>query len=153
VPTPIARWNPARSVWETNETLICGHSDVWSETWMSSGTWADGLVYELPMSVPPTEGSASSSPPGLLPMPKATDGTKGGPNQRGSSGDLTLPSAAVQLLPTPRTTDGNGAGHHGTGGMDLRTTVTLLPTPTETDAVVRTSLGASTNPRFDAGSD
>lgn len=30
----------------------------------------------------------------LLPTPRATDGTKGGPNQRGSAGDLTLPSAA-----------------------------------------------------------
>lgn len=44
----------------------------------------------------------------LLPSPRATDGTKGGPNQRGSSGDLTLPSA-VQLLPTPATTDARGA--------------------------------------------
>ncbi len=35
----------------------------------------------------------------------------------------------VALLPTPRTSDTNGAGHHGDGGMDLRTTVTLLPTP------------------------
>lgn len=33
----------------------------------------------------------------LLPTPKATDGTKGGPNQRGSSGDLTLPSASVRI--------------------------------------------------------
>lgn len=31
----------------------------------------------------------------LLPTPRATDGAKGGPNQRGSSGDLALP-AAVQ---------------------------------------------------------
>lgn len=37
----------------------------------------------------------------LLPTPRATDGTKGGPNQRGSSGDLMLPSAVVHLLPTP----------------------------------------------------
>ena len=29
----------------------------------------------------------------MLPTPRATDGTKGGPNQRGSSGDLMLPSA------------------------------------------------------------
>lgn len=36
----------------------------------------------------------------MLPTPRATDGTKGGPNQRGSSGDLMLPSA-VTLLPTP----------------------------------------------------
>ncbi len=40
----------------------------------------------------------------LLPTPRATDGTKGGPNQRGSSGDLMLPSAVVQLLPTGVTT-------------------------------------------------
>src|SRR5690606_26261716 len=37
----------------------------------------------------------------LLPTPRATDGTKGGPNQRGSSGDLMLPSAVQALLPTP----------------------------------------------------
>lgn len=29
----------------------------------------------------------------LLPTPRASDGAKGGPNQRGSSGDLALPSA------------------------------------------------------------
>ena len=34
------------------------------------------------------------------------------------------------LLPTPRTSDTNGAGAHGDGGLDLRTTVSLLPTPT-----------------------
>jgi DNA (cytosine-5)-methyltransferase 1 len=32
----------------------------------------------------------------LLPTPRATDGTKGGPNQRGSSGDLMLPSVVTQ---------------------------------------------------------
>lgn len=40
----------------------------------------------------------------LLPTPRATDATKGGPNQRGSSGDLMLPSAVCQLLPTPTAT-------------------------------------------------
>lgn len=33
----------------------------------------------------------------LLPTPKASDGEKGGPNQRGSSGDLTISSAVHQL--------------------------------------------------------
>lgn len=48
----------------------------------------------------------------LLPTPRATDGTKGGPNQRGSSGDLMLPSA-VQLLPTPTAHDsGNTPENH-----------------------------------------
>jgi len=41
----------------------------------------------------------------LLPTPRATDGTKGGPNQRGSSGDLMLPSAVMDLLPTPAARD------------------------------------------------
>ena len=40
----------------------------------------------------------------LLPTPRSADGTKDGPNQRGSSGDLMLPSA-VQLLPTPQSAD------------------------------------------------
>lgn len=40
---------------------------------------------------------------------------------------LTTPR---RLLPTPRTSDTNGAGAHGQGGLDLRTAVTLLPTPT-----------------------
>lgn len=35
----------------------------------------------------------------LLPTPKASDGEKGGPNQRGSSGDWPLPAIA-HLLPT-----------------------------------------------------
>jgi DNA (cytosine-5)-methyltransferase 1 len=33
----------------------------------------------------------------FLPTPRATDGTKGCPGQRGSKGDLTLPSAAVTV--------------------------------------------------------
>jgi len=45
----------------------------------------------------------------LFPTPRATDGTKGGPNQRGSSGDLMLPSAVTHLLPTPAVND-MGAG-------------------------------------------
>jgi DNA (cytosine-5)-methyltransferase 1 len=40
----------------------------------------------------------------LLPTPRASEGAKGGPNQRGSSGDLTLSSTVVQLLPTPTAT-------------------------------------------------
>ena len=69
----------------------------------------------------------------LLPTPRATEGSNGGPNQRGSSGDLTLSSATVRMLPTPRTSDTNGSGAHGTGGLDLRTAVTLLPTPKAAD--------------------
>ncbi|MET8147832.1 hypothetical protein ACIBSW_24755 [Actinoplanes sp. NPDC049668] len=64
----------------------------------------------------------------LLPTPRATDGAKGCPGQRGSYGDLTLPSAAVRVrtLPTPRASDGHGPWRHGTGGVDLTTAVADL---------------------------
>jgi DNA (cytosine-5)-methyltransferase 1 len=51
---------------------------------------------ELAEGVTPREFTHTGLPPGwakLLPTPRATDGTHGGPNQRGSSGDLMLPSA------------------------------------------------------------
>ena len=51
---------------------------------------------------------ATCLPGALLPTPRASHGPKGGPNQRGSKGDLTLPSA-VMLLPTPAVND-MGAG-------------------------------------------
>ncbi|WP_366151317.1 hypothetical protein, partial [Clostridioides difficile] len=38
-------------------------------------------------------------------------------------------AAALRMLPTPRSSDTHGAGEHGTGGPDLRTVVTMLPTP------------------------
>lgn len=62
----------------------------------------------------------------LLPTPRATDGEKGGPNQRGSSGDLMLPSAVCHLLPTPTTQPSTGNGHARNLGKEAQ----LLPTPT-----------------------
>ena len=43
-----------------------------------------------------------------LPTPRDTDGTKGGPNQRGSSGDLMLPSAVIQLTREESCSSGSG---------------------------------------------
>jgi hypothetical protein len=134
VPVPIARWNPARSVWETNETLICGHSDVWSETWPSSGTWADGQVYELPMSARLMDGSASSSSLGrLLATPTASIQTGGPPQDSRGKRDLRLDM--VNLLPIPTTQDGaNTAGpaQFDRNSLPLNAVATLLPTPTAT---------------------
>jgi DNA (cytosine-5)-methyltransferase 1 len=48
-----------------------------------------------------TRAGGPGLPDALLPSPRATDGTKGGPNQRGSAGDPMLPSVVVDLLPTP----------------------------------------------------
>jgi len=41
----------------------------------------------------------------------------------------------LTLLPTPTSSDTNGAGAHGTGGPDLRTAVSLLPTPSVADGM------------------
>lgn len=80
----------------------------------------------------------------LMPTPRATDGSKGGPNQRGSSGDLMLPSAVVAMLPTPTAHDARGTGpsqaNRKSPGLDAIThlvpeaTPRLMPTPTATDA-------------------
>lgn len=86
-----------------------------------------GRAYELPTSALPTSAKESSSWRGL-PTPRATDGSKGGPNQRGSRGDLMLPSA-VARLPTPRARDAKGADWNPRG-HDLNASVQLLPTPT-----------------------
>ena len=61
----------------------------------------------------------------LLPTPRATDGTKCGPNQRGSSGDLMLPSA-VQPLPTPTATP-YGNNQSASPGATVRPSLTSMP--------------------------
>lgn len=67
-----------------------------------------------------------------LPTPNAQDGNGGGRfNSEGHQS--TLPGTVRELLPTPRSSDCFGAGLHGDGGMDLRTTVTLLQTPSTAD--------------------
>jgi hypothetical protein len=74
--------------------------------------------------------------PRHLPTPRAT---------RGASSTETMYALGAErsdehrtqwqvLMPTPRTSDTNGPGSHGTGGPDLRTVVSLLPTPLTTTA-------------------
>ena len=94
-PHQLATWNSEKDFWE-NGVDIFGHSDVYSETWPTSGMTANGVAYELPTWAPPTDDSASSS-----------------------------------LLPTVTTSEstGPGSGPKKTGGDNLRTVVSLLPTP------------------------
>lgn len=100
-----------------------------------------------------------------MPTPMASDGEKGGPNQRGGSGDLRL-SSAVHTLPTPRASDTGTEGRRASEGFRpplSQVVFEQLPTPTAmdakasggsspsdvtlTDAVVRTELGSRENPR------
>ncbi len=79
-----------------------------------------------------TGGSDRRAPvPLILPTPRASDGAKGGPNQRGSSGDLMLPSAVMAMLPTPKTTDENHSSPADMNRNDpgLRAIGQMLPTP------------------------
>lgn len=79
----------------------------------------------------------------MLPTPRASDGPKGAPNQRDSSGRYThLPAAVVHLLPTPIAGDSKNTGNFQKDGTPYgnrpRPTLTdavrhLLPTPTASD--------------------
>lgn len=59
-----------------------------------------------------------------LPTPTASGADKERNNPAQARRKSPPLSAISAHLPTPRTTDANGAGHHGTGGADLRTTIT-----------------------------
>jgi DNA (cytosine-5)-methyltransferase 1 len=67
----------------------------------------------LPLVDPQTPPPTPPSTP-LLPTPRATDGTKGCPAQRGSKGDLMLPSAVIRLLTPPANTQTDDTGADGT---------------------------------------
>ncbi|MER7701620.1 hypothetical protein ABTX81_01790 [Kitasatospora sp. NPDC097605] len=83
----------------------------------------------------------------LLPTPRASDGTKGGPNQRGSRGDLTLPSAAARLRPAPEAGSTRHPPGHGRNNAGPPTQPELpMWSPAEVNA------GASTPPPSSAGS-
>ncbi len=93
--------------------LLCEHSELFSETWPTSGMMLDGKVYALPMQAHLTTDSEFSS----LPTPNTMDSLpprdgearerqlrRGGSNsRRASSGNLR--EDILQVLPTPTTRD------------------------------------------------
>jgi hypothetical protein len=130
---PFAYYDHESSCWRTSQGTFPWDSTPSSVTLPRWGSMRSGELFERRMPVLPTVGPGSSS---LLPTPLASDGEKGGPNQRGGSGDLRLASA-VQLLPTPTASEATGAGYtdrENGGGRNLRTEVTLLPTPVANDS-------------------
>ena len=107
MPNPLATWNPERDCWETGVEDIFGHSDVYSETWPTSGMTRNGVAYALPTWAPPTTASAcSSSPPAAtFKTPTSQLAVNGGsqhPEKRKAGGHgPTLADEVEHLLPTP----------------------------------------------------
>lgn len=153
---PFASYDPDSSSWRTSQGTFPWGSDEFSETWPKRGTTRNGHAYALPTSAPPTDGSASSSQQ-LLPTPAVND--------MGRAYTLEEWDAWTARM---RAKHGNGNGHGASLEIEAQRMALLLPTPTAmdshasggnspsnvtlTDAVVRTQLGARTNPRFAAGS-
>lgn len=136
---PIARWNPARDVWETTQSgILCEHSAVYSEIWPTCGMTRDGSAYALPTWGPPTTDSGSLS---LLGTPRVSSSNGVGrytDSERGTRGRLE--AQVDQLLKTPTAQLAiNGGSQHpdkrraGGHGPTLADEVEhLLPTPTAT---------------------
>ena len=106
---PIATWNPERDLWETSQMdLFSGLSDVFSETWPTSGMMLDGRVYELPMS----ERLIREKECSLLPTPAARDwkGTDSPGNWRRNTPDLTAVSVYFPLWISGETTRPQSVG-------------------------------------------
>ena len=89
-------------------------------TWKVSATKQERLLFRLQVSGRGTEEIACS----LLPTPKATDATHGGPNQRDSRGNYALPGAVHhrEMWATPNAADAIGS-HGGGQGRSLRTDI------------------------------
>lgn len=82
---PIASWNSQRDVWETDQgDLISGHLAVFSETWPTSGSMRNGMVYAWPTLEDATDGGECS----LLPTPNTQNWKESG-NCRDFGADLT----------------------------------------------------------------
>ena len=95
MPKRIAVWSVADSAWMTEADHLCGHSDVFSETWPHSGTTRAGTAFEHPTSAPLTDGSASSS---LLQTPSVADAMGGHLSRGGArSGELLLKGQVKEL--------------------------------------------------------
>src|SRR5690606_9341085 len=129
--TPSPSCDPSTWYLKTLRPMSAEVSTSWPATLPRSGMTRRGRLSELPMLAPPTDVNACSSllptpltsmkhghggkvniqtvVVSLLPTPRASDGEKGGPNQRGSSGDPMLPNVVHKLTgdnTPPQSADG-----------------------------------------------
>ena len=122
-------------------------SILWRLTWKASATPSGRPLFRLQASAAPTFDNAftgwptPTTPSGGQTVPPGTSATGRKPD--GSKAQVTLELVAQMAgWPTPRSSDTNGAGLHGTGGLDLRTTVLLAGWPTPMAGSPATSTGS-----------
>jgi hypothetical protein len=102
VPKPLATWNRARGVWETEQvSLLCGHSEPFSLTWPNWGTTRAGTAYAQPMWEHLTADSASSSSPGLVFDTPDTNPDRPNTGSNRVAQVAGLGNQVRELLPTP----------------------------------------------------
>ena len=136
-----AKFDPATFSWRTAQPSLLGDSDESSVTWPRSGMTAGGLCWELPMSKPPTSGTAYGY---LLPTPCTVDSGSYF-NKSDSPGAALRPTlgamAKHNLWPTATTPAGNSVGRLDEwGGSRSREVMRTLATPEE--------LGGPLNPTW-----
>lgn len=105
----LAKYDRNSRTWKTRQGLLGGGLEEFSETWPRWGTTRGGELYlrKTPSFLLVIRAYATSAKESgssrQMPTPRASDGEKGGPNQRGSKGDMMLPSAVMRLAtPTAR---------------------------------------------------
>lgn len=92
----LANFDPDSFSWKTSQLSLFGGLTEFSWSSLRWGTIVDGRLFQ-PRKLEPHTCAKDGS---YWPTPLASDGAKGGPNQRGSKGNLALP-AAVMKFPTP----------------------------------------------------
>lgn len=118
-----AHYDQDSSSWRTSQDSSSS-SDSFSGTWPRSGSMRSGQCFARPKLELPTDASESSSSPGLLPTPSASNPNDGedlgnwlarreAVKARGVNGNGfgTPLSIAVRLMPTPTTQPQTGNGH------------------------------------------
>lgn len=164
-PTPFAYFDPESACLRTSQGTLALDLTECSLTLPRAGSMRNGQLFERPTLERRTDANAYLSTPlardgkgtpktgfnvgnlcsdiaELLPTPRATDGTKGGPNQRGSKGDRMLPSI-LHLLPTPTVGDSKSARN--------KTLIRRTPSQAHSGTTLTDLIGDITRPPFDDG--
>ncbi len=101
--------------------------------WPQAGTMRAGTIWANPADPCGSTGLLLPTPTARIADKRGTPSAELAAQRIFAEGRRNLEDA-VALMPTVRATDTNGAGQHGEGGLDLRTAVSMFPTPTARDA-------------------